>query len=59
MKITLSKTLILDREALFLVIRDHFRAKGYNVANIRYELDEQGEVESVEIQMCHEELGYE
>lgn len=57
MKITLSKTLILDREAVFRVIADHFKSKGYDVANIQYVMDKDKSIlHTVEINMCHEEL---
>lgn len=60
MKITLSQNLILDREAVFRVIADHFRSKGYNVANIQYVMDKDKSIlHTVEIHMCDEEVEYE
>lgn len=58
MKITLAKSIIIDEDALFAILKDHFKAKGYDVANVTYECS-RDILQEVTLNLSWEELKHE
>jgi hypothetical protein len=57
-KITLAKSIILDRDAVFMILKDHFKEKGYDVANMDSECQDDS-ILSVTLNLVHEKVTYE
>lgn len=58
MKITLAKSIILDRDAVFAILEYHFRARGYDVANMSCECSSDI-LQEITLNITYEELKHE